>query len=342
MMSIIIGLTGENCAGKGTVADYLVKKGFYYYSLSDVIREELAGEGKEISREALIAKGNSLRKDLGPEILAKRTIEKLQSDRNYVIDSIRNPAEAKALLATGKMTLVYVTATQERRFERMKERRREGDPRSFEAFKVIDKLELSSKDDYGQKLGEVFLLATKRVENEAGFRELYDAVDGLLSELSSEFKTDRPNWDVYFMNIAKVVASRSNCLKRHVAAVIVKDKRIISTGYNGTPRGIRNCNEGGCPRCNSFADSGTKLDECVCSHGEENAIVQASYHGISIKDAVIYTTFSPCLTCTKMIINSGMKEVVYNSSYPLGEMPLKLLKEAGIIVRQVELESGKE
>jgi dCMP deaminase len=123
-----------------------------------------------------------------------------------------------------------------------------------------------------------------------------------------------------------------------VAALIVKDKRIISTGYNGTPRGVRNCNEGGCPRCNSFADSGTKLDECVCSHGEENAIVQASYHGISIKDATIYTTFSPCLMCTKMIINSGMLEVVYNSNYPLGEMPLKLLKEAGIAVRQVKLE----
>jgi dCMP deaminase len=120
--------------------------------------------------------------------------------------------------------------------------------------------------------------------------------------------------------------------------VIVKDKRIVSTGYNGTPRGIRNCNEGGCPRCASFAETGTKLDECVCSHGEENAIVQASYHGISIKDATIYSTFSPCLICTKMIINSGIREVVYNADYPLSEMPLRLLKEAGIIVRQVKVE----
>jgi len=121
-MSIIIGLTGENCAGKGTVADYLAKKGFYYYSLSDVIREELANDGKEITRDALIAKGNELRRNFGPDVLAKRTIGKLQADRNYVIDSIRNPAEAKALLATGKMTLVYVTASPERRFARMKAR----------------------------------------------------------------------------------------------------------------------------------------------------------------------------------------------------------------------------
>ncbi|HIH30423.1 TPA: AAA family ATPase [Candidatus Micrarchaeota archaeon] len=337
-MSIIIGLTGENCAGKGTVADYLVKKGFYYYSLSDAIREELASEGKEISREALIAKGNDLRRNFGSDILAKRTIAKLQPDRNYVVDSIRNPAEARALLDTGKMALVYVTAPAEKRFERMKARRREGDPRSFEAFRTIEKLELDGKDEHGQRLNEVFALAAKKITNEADFRELYDEVDAILGELSSEFKPKRPNWDVYFMNIAKVVASRSNCLKRHVAAVIVKDKRIVSTGYNGTPRGIRNCNEGGCPRCNSFADSGTKLDECVCSHGEENAIVQASYHGISIKDATIYSTFSPCLLCTKMTINSGIREVVYNADYPLSEMPLKLLKEAGIIVRRVKLE----
>lgn len=340
-MAIIIGLTGENCAGKGTVADYLARKGFYYYSLSDAIREELANEGKEITREALIAKGNQLRQNFGSDVLAKRTIAKLQNDRNYVVDSIRNPEEARALLATGKMTLIYVTAPTELRFERMKQRRREGDPRSFEAFKTIDRIEMESKDEHGQRLAEVFALAGKKLVNDGDFKEIYDSVDELLAEISTEFKHTRPSWDLYFMNIAKVVASRSNCIKRHVASVIVKDKRIISTGYNGTPRGIRNCSEGGCPRCNAFADSGTKLEECVCSHGEENAIVQASYHGISIKDATIYSTLSPCLMCTKMIINSGMREVVYNSNYPLGEMPLRLLKEAGIIVRQVKMEEEK-
>ena len=340
-MAIIIGLTGENCAGKGTVADYLARKGFYYYSLSDIIREELAKEGKEITREALIAKGNSLRQNFGSDVLAKRTIAKLQADRNYVVDSIRNPAEAKALLATGKMTLIHVTAPAEVRFERMKARRREGDPRSFEAFKTIDKLEIEGKDEHGQRLAEVFSLATKKMVNDSDFKELYAEVDELLAGISSEFKASRPGWDLYFMNIARVVASRSNCVKRHVAAVIVKDKRIISTGYNGTPSGVRNCNEGGCARCNSFADSGTKLEECVCSHGEENAIVQASYHGISIKDATVYTTFSPCLMCTKMIINSGMREVVFNSAYPMSDLPMKLLKEAGIAVRQVKMEEEK-
>ena len=137
------------------------------------------------------------------------------------------------------------------------------------------------------------------------------------------------------MNIARMVAERSNCIKRSVAAVIVKDKRIISTGYNGTPRGVKNCNEGGCPRCNSFGQGGANLDECLCSHAEENAIVQAAYHGVSVKRGIIYTTFSPCLTCTKMIINSGLTEVVYNARYPMGEVPLKLLAEAGVKARKV-------
>ena len=156
--------------------------------------------------------------------------------------------------------------------------------------------------------------------------------------MAEQLKTERPDWDTYFMEIANVVASRSNCSRRHVAAVIVKDGRIISTGYNGTPRGIKNCNEGGCPRCNSNAPSGTSLEECICSHGEENAIVQAAYHGISIKDATLYTTFSPCLLCAKMIINSGIREVVYNESYTIDTTARRILAEAGVILRPVSTE----
>ena len=148
----------------------------------------------------------------------------------------------------------------------------------------------------------------------------------------------RPGWDEYFMEIARIAALRSNCMKRKVAAVIVKDRRIISTGYNGTPRGVKNCNEGGCPRCNSFADSGTNLGECLCSHAEENAIVQAAYHGIGVKDSTLYTTFSPCLICTKMIINAGIAEVVFNREYPLGDVALGLLEEAGVKLKRLQLD----
>ncbi|NOY74697.1 MAG: dCMP deaminase family protein [Kiritimatiellaeota bacterium] len=147
---------------------------------------------------------------------------------------------------------------------------------------------------------------------------------------------ERPGWDEYFMNIAEVVASRGNCSRRKVAAVIVKDRRIISTGYNGTPRGVKNCCDGGCPRCSSDTPSGEGLEECLCSHGEENAIVQAAYHGISVKDGTLYTTYSPCLLCAKMIINSGIKEVVYRRRYTIDTTSTRLLKEAEVLFRGIE------
>lgn len=144
----------------------------------------------------------------------------------------------------------------------------------------------------------------------------------------------RPDWDTYFMDIAHVVARRGNCLRRQVAAIIVKDNRIVSTGYNGTPRGITNCCEGGCPRCASDAPSGTDLGECICAHAEENAIGQAAYHGIATHGAMLYCTLSPCLICAKMIINAGIAEVVYEDEYEFSDQTRKLLTTAGVGCRK--------
>ncbi len=334
---MIVGLTGENCAGKDTVAEYLRKKGFYYLSLSDVIRDELADEGKDITRENLIQKGNQLRAQFGPSILALKTVAKMEKGKHYCVVSIRNPSEVDELRKLGNFSLWYVASKPEVRFARMKARAREGDPHTLDAFMHIEQAEAKNRDKSMQQMEQVAKMADRKLENNTDFKALFAVIDQTLSDSSSEFKATRPNWDQYFMGIAKVVALRSNCMKRQVAAIIVKDKRIISTGYNGSPRGTKNCNEGGCARCNSFADSGTKLDECVCSHGEENAIVQSAYHGIAIKGSTLYTTFSPCLTCTKMIINSGILEVVYNEAYPLSGQSTQLLEEAGVALRQVKI-----
>ena len=137
------------------------------------------------------------------------------------------------------------------------------------------------------------------------------------------------------MDIAHVVSTRGNCSRRRVAAVVVKDKRIISTGYNGTPRGVKNCDAGGCPRCAGDAPSGSSLGDCLCSHAEENSITQAAYHGISTKDATIYVTLSPCLTCAKMIINAGIREVIYDEEYSFNEQTRALLAEAKVVCRQI-------
>lgn len=146
---------------------------------------------------------------------------------------------------------------------------------------------------------------------------------------------NRPDWDTYFIEIAHVVKRRSNCSRRQVAALIVRDRRIISTGYNGTPRGVRNCFAGGCPRCAGDSPSGSNLGECICAHAEENAIVQAAYHGISVRDGALYCTNSPCLMCAKMIINAGIVEVVYEDSYHFSDAARDLLEEAGVVFRRL-------
>lgn len=151
----------------------------------------------------------------------------------------------------------------------------------------------------------------------------------------------RPGWDAYFMGIAHMAARRANCSRRQVAAVIVSDQRIISTGYNGTPRGVKNCFEGGCARCSGTAPSGASLEECICVHAEQNAICQAAYHGIRTQGATIYVTLSPCLTCCKLIINAGIREVVYgDDQYAFNEQAKALLDEAGVALRFFPMPAG--
>ncbi len=332
---MLIGITGTNGAGKTSVCDYLQTRDFAYQSLSDEIREELARRQEPATRENLIEMGNQLRRTFGPAVLAERVKAKIQPDRNYVVDSVRNPAEVESLRRLPDFHLLHIDAPIETRYERVRTRRDARVPATFDEFVAQEQREMSSDDAATQQLLACYQMADEKLINDADKKALDARVDDLLRRWS--MNSFRPGWDEYFMRIASIVALRSNCMKRKVAALIVKDRRIISTGYNGTPRGVKNCNEGGCPRCNSFAPSGTALEECFCSHGEENAIVQAAYHGISLKDSTLYSTFAPCLICTKMIINAGIREVVYSLDYPLNESALRLLAEAGVQTRQISL-----
>ena len=139
-------------------------------------------------------------------------------------------------------------------------------------------------------------------------------------------------WDKRFIDMAEVVGSWSSCYQenRHVGAVIVKDKRILATGYNGAPMGVESCSEKGeCLRKKLNIPSGTRHEICFAVHAEQNAICQAAKLGISVEGATIYVTHQPCTICTKMIINSGIKKVIYKYGYP-DEFSLELLKEAGV------------
>lgn len=143
----------------------------------------------------------------------------------------------------------------------------------------------------------------------------------------------RPDWDAYFMKLADLAAQRANCMKRRVGCVLVRNKTVIATGYNGTPRGLHNCNEGGCSRCNSGEGSGSALATCLCLHAEENALLEAGRDRIG-SQATIYCNTCPCLTCSIKIVQSGIKEVVYNESYSMDEYARRVMTEGGIVLRQ--------
>lgn len=148
---------------------------------------------------------------------------------------------------------------------------------------------------------------------------------------------NRPTWDQYFIEIARLVASRSTCLRRQVGAVMVKDKNILATGYNGTPSGIRHCSEVGCLRQQLNVPSGERHELCRGLHAEQNAIIQAAKHGVNIDGATLYCTHSPCIICSKMLINSGVKRIVCLDGYP-DDLAKLMLDEAQLLVEVVLME----
>lgn len=147
--------------------------------------------------------------------------------------------------------------------------------------------------------------------------------------------TYRPDWDSYFMDIARIVSKRSTCIRRSVGALIVKDKRILSTGYNGAPMHLRHCIDTGCMRERLNIASGERHELCRGLHAEQNAIIQAAYHGVSINGADIYSTHLPCSICMKMIINAGMAKILYAEGYP-DELSHEFILESGILVQKVD------
>lgn len=139
----------------------------------------------------------------------------------------------------------------------------------------------------------------------------------------------RPGWDEYFMGFARLARTRSTCLRRKVGAVLVKDKNLLATGYNGAPRDVPHCDEVGCLREIRQVPSGQRHELCRGLHAEQNAIIQAAFHGVSIRDADLYSTTFPCVICTKMLINAGVRCIYYEEGYP-DELSREMLEQAGI------------
>jgi dCMP deaminase len=145
----------------------------------------------------------------------------------------------------------------------------------------------------------------------------------------------RPSWDEYFMTIAEQVAGRSTCLRRQTGAVLVKDKQILSTGYNGVPSGLRHCEEVGCIREERAVPSGSHHELCRGIHAEQNAVIQAAKHGTAIEGATVYCTHQPCSLCAKILLNAGIVDIVYREPYP-DPLSAELLSEAGVRARAMD------
>jgi len=154
----------------------------------------------------------------------------------------------------------------------------------------------------------------------------------------------RPSWDEYFMKMAEDASMRSNCIRRKVGALIVKQRNIISTGYNGTPIGVRNCFEGGCPRCQSDIEPGQGYDTCICVHAEANAILLAARHGNATEGGVLYTTLRPCFSCLKEAVQAGIVEIVYEEEgaydSPLEDAYQMLVRDSGLTLRRSVRQAG--
>lgn len=323
--SMILGLTGNLCAGKGEVANYLKSLGFNYFSLSDVIRNELDKNSMLKTRENMINLGNKLRINQGNGVLAKKIKEILPPDENVVIDSIRNPEEVEELKKLPGFVMVGVDALEETRFTRMLERKRPGDPKTIEEFRGINE---DMKAEHGQRVQSCMKMADCIILNNMPIEQLHNKINKLLKDIGYD-KQGRLNIDEYFLKIAGVVAERSTCQRHKVGAIAVKDKKILTTGYNGAGAGMKDCLELGCLRDELGIDSGTRHEICRAIHAEQNVIIQAALHRSNLEGSTVYCTHSPCVLCAKMLVNSKIKRLVTFSDYADKEF-LKLFKDAGI------------
>ena len=151
----------------------------------------------------------------------------------------------------------------------------------------------------------------------------------------------RPSWDRYFIDITRLVATRSTCLRRGVGALLVKDRNILATGYNGAPSGISHCSEAGCLRERLNVPSGERHELCRGLHAEQNAIIQAAQHGVNIDGATLYCTTMPCVICTKMLINAGIRRVVFDEGYA-DDLAREMIAESGIEVIHFQRDPGED
>lgn len=337
---MIVGVAGSYCAGKDTLAAYLASKGFTHISLSDLLRAELRARKNEVTRDNLIALGNELRAKFGHGVLASMALDSIEPDKPHVISSIRNPVELEVLRKRKNFIMTWVDAPPKTRFKRMQARGKAGEELpTYDAFLASERKE-QSDDPAGQQMHKIAEAADVVITNTGTTEEFFRKADLFLKKYGP-LLDKRPDWDEYFIGIMRQVGRRGTCDRGKSGAVLVKDKRLLSTGYVGAPAGLPHCDEAGHEMHTVNNPDGTTSSHCIrTTHAEQNAIVQAARHGIPIEGAALYCKMEPCYACAKMIINAGIRRVVVEKRYHGAKRTREVFKRAGVklVVLYDELE----
>lgn len=320
---MLIGISGTICAGKSEVATYLKFQGFQRLHICESDRPTRSNYN--YSRETAASHGE-LRFDSADELVDYVT----KRWRDHFVVDIQDLSTLEVLARRPFFLHIAVDAPLLIRYDRYKQRC-QGEQVHSPTLEDFVKLNDDSMYSPQKSMAVVNSKSEVMVVNQMDdIEQLYVRLSKL-NLLSTERL--RPSWDAYFMRLAGLAALRSNCMKRRVGCVLVRDKRVISTGYNGTPRGLINCNEGGCGRCNNANGSGSQLSTCLCLHAEENALVEAGRDRVG-SCSVLYCNTCPCLTCSIKIVQVGIKEVVYSQSYSMDDASAEVMRKAGIVLRQ--------
>ncbi|OOF90755.1 hypothetical protein ASPCADRAFT_211704 [Aspergillus carbonarius ITEM 5010] len=332
---MLIGLCGGICSGKQSVAKYLVQEeGFRLLKLKDAGSPQVSDEpDSDRHLQALEAAENESSPSSQLIFDDSKSLLDFVTKRwqnLWVTTDIWDITILDRFLQRPFFLLVSVDAPMSLRWKRHVDRCRK---RLLESPSLEEFVLWNDKHLYEKGVGRAYFTDRAQVRlfnSSSSLKELHAALKSL--RLADEQRL-RPNWDQYFMELASLAAQRSNCMKRRVGCVLVRDRRVISTGYNGTPRHLENCNQGGCPRCNRGEGGGLGLSTCLCLHAEENALLEAGRERIR-EGAILYCDTCPCLTCTVKIAQVGISEVVYSQGYNMDNDSAAILNAAGVKLRQ--------
>ncbi|KAI0386617.1 cytidine deaminase-like protein [Hypomontagnella monticulosa] len=346
---MLIGICGAKCAGKSTVAQYLIDHhGFKKLHLRMTTPNGDGDVGSSASEsEADLAAHNAAKSNLPLRLKQTPTSHTFSTTTSlldfvtkywrsrWVTTDIHDETVLDTLSRRPFFILISVDAPLTVRWRRYQQRSSSlGESSSREPITLEDFVSQSDQHLYDADTGVLPIMsraAIRLLNTSSDLAHLYATLGKL--DLTNPDRL-RPSWDSYFMSLASLAAHRCNCMKRAVGCVLVDSKHhVISTGYNGTPRHLLNCGEGGCPRCNSGESSGVSLSTCLCLHAEENALLEAGRERIR-DGSILYCNTCPCLTCSIKIVQVGISEVVYSQGYSMDTDTAQVFRNAGVKLRQ--------